>query len=188
MNKPLYVFGGTFDPLTLAHEGIMKSLKSHDFVVLISDIDKTPFLPFNARKNLVQNFLDKNNLNPAVIAQDCRTYEFVHKTFADRISDVVLVVGADEWDNILQNKWEHSDKLLNEFKFKVMDRSLNGPSSSKARELLKEKNSQFKNDLNKVISKDVYDLIARKYLKYFTEESNDNRKYETTQQKIGSAW
>jgi cytidyltransferase-like protein len=138
-----YVFyGGAFDPLTIAHERIIRELYG-DFgerlIIGVTNHDyKRSWKPVEWRMGCVRDFCESLYFNCfdeiEIVEQTCRTFEFL-RTLRHKVG--TIVVGMDEWKDLLDGKWKYADKLLEEYRFLVIPRT-NGVSSTKVREMIAE--------------------------------------------------
>lgn len=148
-------YGGAFDPLTLAHERIIRSL--HDgfrgtLIVAVTNHDyKQSWKPIEWRMEAVTEYCESlcffNEIK--VVEQDCRTCAFLEKS---NLNVGTIVVGMDEWKDLNDGKWQRSDELLAKYNFLVVPRA-NGISSTAVRNLVNEKASD--EEILKYVSVDV---------------------------------
>ena len=126
----IYYFGFAADPITKAHISIIKSVIKHlsvddKFYVAITDNDEKNFnTSFEDRQLVVRQTLksvfDKNC--PEVIRQNTRTYPFLKETFAGNDDNITVIIGEDEWNDLLDGKWNASNYMLKTYKFIVARR------------------------------------------------------------------
>lgn len=126
----IIVYGGTFNPPTLAHEKIANILiekyKPEKFIFLpVGDYYtwKDDFVNFSHRKNMLELVFNekKYTISPLENSTEFKgsywALKEISKTYND---DVYFVIGAD---NVKQlDEWKNYRKLLNEFKFIVISR------------------------------------------------------------------
>lgn len=129
----IYIYGGAFDPVTKAHLEIVKMLNKHladndrIIVSVTNNNEKNYTLPYEARVELLRYTLRQiiklDQPLPEIVEQRSRMYVFLKTTFkkAD-IDNITIIVGEDEWKDLVEGKWAHSEELLKEFKFKVINR------------------------------------------------------------------
>lgn len=141
-----YVFGSWFDPITRAHEVIIKNvhkrLRKGDFLtILIADTDeKNSKTPYVAREAMVNATLAAKHITCNVVRQTGRMYDFLQTNF--RNNPVTIVIGQDELNALYDGKWVNSTKLLTNYKFLVYKR--NGVSATTNTDALKyEANVEF---------------------------------------------
>lgn len=126
----IYIYGGSFDPITEAHFNIIKSirkqLKKNDrFIVTIANTDEKNYkADIQDRFEMVHNLLNtKFTQNvPELMIQDLRTYAFISEQFHGQENEITLCVGEDEWKTLLAGKWINYDLILKHFKFLVVCR------------------------------------------------------------------
>lgn len=157
-----YFYGGAFNPMTLSHLNIIKNILSemnNDDLLLIGITDhnykKIEYSYELREKILTKNLLTYCNFPEKrikLIKQDKRTWEFLNSLWYKKYT---LVIGQDEYEDLINKKWHYSDEILNTFKLKVIPRT-DGISSTKVRELLKNKNFQI---IKNYISEETYKLL-----------------------------
>ena len=168
----IYFYGGAFNPLTKAHQKIIDDiiskmdLKQDQLIIGITSYqDKTYSYSDSDRHTMVYNYMF-NKYVPMmekhiyirwqVLYQYMRTYNYLHKLFPN--DEICIVVGEDEWNDLNDKKWVHSDELLNEYKFEIIPRT-DAISSTKVRELL-DNNADY-SQLEQYITKEVFDMIKK---------------------------
>lgn len=125
-----YVFGSAFDPMTVAHSSIIVHICEHmeeddKLVILVTDNDEKMYaeLPAN-RVMMVYNWIlhtkykDKIHLD----VQHTRVYDYVNEHQDLIPMDSTFVLGTDEWDALVEGRWEHSDEVMSYFNFLVISR------------------------------------------------------------------
>jgi len=157
-----YFYGLAANPLTLAHQKIVKDLldESSDAKVYLAITDheyKDIEIPFDVRKKTVEeNFKDEIKAGRVVVLkQDERTYRFLSSLWSWMD---YIVIGTDEWDDLKAGKWEFSTELMNTWKFKIFTRKPGAISSTEARKHLQEGASY--EEVSGLISQTTYDLLA----------------------------
>ena len=182
-----YLIGGAFDPITHAHEAIIKAVskkvrKGDELYVIVSNTDEKNYkTPVNERVAMVEVAMKARNLNPTILIQNNRTYEFITSKFGTEDKDITIVVGEDEWNSLLAGKWKFSDRLLKNYKFIVCPRcfhiitdiekrdnctivnlNLKGDiSSSEARNIFYRNPECHYKDVKHIISKPVFEYIRK---------------------------
>jgi len=163
----IYFYGGAFNPMTISHleiiKSILKDLKEDEKLVIgITEHDyKTYDLDFELRKMIVMNNLMAIDADYAlgktiqILKQNQRTWKFFHTL---PYQDITMVVGEDEWNDLKEGKWHYSKEILNTYKIKVIPR-VDNISATKVRELIKNKAS--KEELLKYITKETYSLLFK---------------------------
>ncbi len=126
----IYIYGGSFDPITEAHLSIIKSiqkiLKADDrLVITVANTDEKAYKAdvtdrFEMVRNLLNAKFTKNC--PELMIQDKRTYAFLCEQFYGQEKSITLCVGEDEWKSLCDAKWVNWDLLLKRFKFLVFRR------------------------------------------------------------------
>ena len=127
-----YIFGSWFDPVTKAHESILKKLQKDImdksdklFVCVTSNDEKQDRTPIEVRYEMVDTMLKAKKINAALLIQTQRMYDFLHQDFFRGIKpeEITIVIGEDEFVDLLHGKWKYSNKLLANYKFIVFKRS-----------------------------------------------------------------
>lgn len=178
-----YFIGGAFDPVTRAHETLFKLVskkcKQNDVLhICITDNDeKNYYEDAGRRASMVCAALNAHNIIYKLHYQDERLYNFLQNFAIDK-NDITIVLGSDEWNALVQNKWQCSKQLLSTYKFLVLYREnisiayhatanvttlaykkSSDISSTAVREiLLKNPNCSYK-DVSTYISKAVFNVI-----------------------------
>ena len=127
----IYYFGFAADPITKAHIGIIKSVIKHlsandKFYVAVTDNDEKNFnTSFEDRQHVVQQTLESvfGKNSPEVIRQNTRTYPFLKEIFLGKDNEVVVILGEDEWNDLLDGKWNASNFMLKTYSFMVARRN-----------------------------------------------------------------
>lgn len=124
-----YIFGSWFDPFTHAHEAIIKSIKKKmrygdKLHILVTDNDeKTNRTPVEARVEMVKTALESKCINYDIDIQKIRMYEYISWKFNKIPADqITIVIGEDEWIDLVDGKWKFSKQLLDNYKFIVATR------------------------------------------------------------------
>lgn len=137
-----YVYGGAFDPVTVAHETIIYHLldnaASGDSLLFAVTDDGEKQYSVNAtiRREMLQKAVDKyfclhstrfeqDGITAMVVIQNERTCRFLETN--DLLNkDTTLVLGMDEWVDLYNSyKWQDADRLKASLKFMVFDRWAN---------------------------------------------------------------
>lgn len=183
-----YLIGGAFDPITHAHEAIIKAVskkvrKGDELYVLVSNTDEKNYkTPVDERVAMVKVAMTARKLNPMILIQNNRTYEFISHKFGTKDKDITIVIGEDEWYSLVNGKWKFGNQLLNNYKFLVIPRDDNdsalkskygyactylmgikteGISSSEAREIFYRNPECHYKDVKALISKPVFEYIRK---------------------------
>lgn len=183
-----YIFGSWFDPFTHAHEaiikGVKKKMRGDDLLhILVTDNDeKTGRTPVKYRIEMVNAAMANKNINYTVDIQKIRTYEYINWKLSNiDPKDITIVIGEDEWQALLDQKWKFSDRLLKNYKFIVcirypglptgiekregcslLDLGLKGDiSSSTVREIFRHNPETHYKSVQPYISKVIFNVIKR---------------------------
>jgi nicotinate-nucleotide adenylyltransferase len=169
----IYFYGGAFNPLTITHQRIIDELV--DELNLNSCFDKNDILHIGVtyhdykeyefdkdiRLKMVKSYMDSKYLDKfgwQVCFQDCRTWEYLHKVYSENAQKLItIIMGEDEYADLKAGKWHYSEDILNTYQIKVIPRN-DGISSTKVRQLLKEKNFE---EAKKYIDKNTYIILKK---------------------------
>lgn len=120
----IYYYGGTFDPITKAHEAIIRRIKkemreSDKLIIgIVQNDEKNYNVSVNDRLNMVKKSLDAHE----IVIQDKRTYEYLDAHY--RGEKITICMGDDEWYALCSGKWVNWDLLLKCYEFFVFDRKV----------------------------------------------------------------
>ena len=120
----IYYYGGTFDPITKAHEAIIRRIKkemreSDKLIIgIVQNDEKNYNVSVNDRLNMVKKSLDAHE----IVIQDKRTYEYLDAHY--RGEKITICMGDDEWYALCSGKWVNWDLLLKSYEFFVFDRKV----------------------------------------------------------------
>ena len=131
-----YIYGAAFDPLTTAHVCIIKELvrrlgQNDELLILVTNNDEKQYAePAKHRWDIVSNWLsnsestrDKYLRNVQIKEQNSRMYSFLCSCgYAESAEPVTIVVGTDEWHDLIDGKWEHAADLLSNYRFLIVSR------------------------------------------------------------------
>ena len=118
----IYYYGGTFDPITKAHETIIRTLKkkmndSDKLIIgIVQNDEKNYNVSVNDRLNMVKKSLDAHE----IVIQDKRTYAYLDAHY--RGEKITICMGEDEWYALCSGKWVNWDLLLKRYEFLVFNR------------------------------------------------------------------
>lgn len=118
----IYYYGGTFDPITKAHEAIIRTLKkkmndSDKLIIgIVQNDEKNYNVSVNGRLNMVKKSLDAHE----IVIQDKRTYAYLDAHY--RGEKITICMGEDEWYALCSGKWVNWDLLLKRYEFLVFNR------------------------------------------------------------------
>ena len=121
----IYYYGGTFDPITKAHEAIVRRIKkemreSDKLIIgIVQNDEKNYNVSVNDRLNMVKKSLDANE----IVIQDKRTYAYLDAHY--RGEKITICMGDDEWYSLCSGKWVNWDLLLKQYEFMVFYREDN---------------------------------------------------------------
>lgn len=128
----IYYYGGTFDPITKAHEAIIRRIKKEMrdsdrlIIGIVQNDEKKYNVSVNDRLNMVKKSLDAHE----IVIQDKRTYAYLDAHY--RGEKITICMGEDEWHALCSGKWVNWDLLLKRYEFLVFYRE--------------DKNDEIKND------------------------------------------
>lgn len=118
----IYYYGGTFDPITKAHEAIIRKIKkemrdSDKLIIgIVQNDEKNYNVSVNDRMTMVKKSLDAHE----IVIQDKRTYAFLDAHY--RGEKITICMGEDEWHSLCAGKWVNWDLLLKHYEFLVFYR------------------------------------------------------------------
>lgn len=118
----IYYYGGTFDPITKAHEAIIRKIKkemrdSDKLIIgIVQNDEKNYNVSVNDRMTMVKKSLDAHE----IVIQDKRTYAFLDAHY--RGEKITICMGEDEWHALCAGKWVNWDLLLKHYEFLVFYR------------------------------------------------------------------
>lgn len=208
----IYFYGGAFDPITLAHEEIIKKLiklckKDDKVVVAITNTDEKNYIEsFEHRFDNVKNCLKKKCWtrfeNIELVEQKNRTYNFLFENYKNE--DVTIVLGEDEKATLLEGKWVNSSKIIAKYKILTFTRfshdpnmidlsKFSGVSSSVIRDILLRNPFCTHKDVKDYISHPVYEFIKNNKMykqnsfEYEKEQEEFIKKYQIDKEKFGWA-
>ena len=121
----IYYYGGTFDPITKAHEAIIRKIKkemreSDKLIIgIVQNDEKNYNVSVNDRLNMVKKSLDAHE----IVIQDKRAYAYLDTHY--RGEKITICMGEDEWHAICSGKWVNWDLLLKHYEFMVFNREDN---------------------------------------------------------------
>ena len=121
----IYYYGGTFDPITKAHEAIIRKIKkemreSDKLIIgIVQNDEKNYNVSVNDRLNMVKKSLDAHE----IVIQDKRTYAYLDAHY--RGEKITICMGDDEWYSLCSGKWVNWDLLLKHYEFMVFYREDN---------------------------------------------------------------
>lgn len=191
-----YIFGSWFDPFTKAHEAILKSLqknvitqKDKLIVCVTANDEKQDRTPVEERYALVEKDLKAKKIAHTLVVQPNRMYDFLHSKLFDNVpySDITVVIGQDELDDLMAGKWKYSETLMknyhfivfrrekegithyslkydSNFKFMYIDDEFVDISSSEVREIFRRNPECHYKDVQKHISRPVFEYIKEHQL------------------------
>lgn len=118
----IYYYGGTFDPITKAHEAIIRKIKkemrdSDKLIIgIVQNDEKNYNVSVNDRMTMVKKSLDAHE----IVIQDKRTYAYLDAHY--RGEKITICMGEDEWNSLCLGKWVNWDLLLKHYEFLVFYR------------------------------------------------------------------
>lgn len=191
-----YIFGSWFDPFTKAHKAILKTLqkkvltKNDNLVICVTVNDeKQNRTPVEERYALVEKDLNAKKIPHTLVVQPNRMYDFLHGEFFYNVNsfDITIVIGEDEFDDLMAGKWKYSQSLLKNYRFIVfkrasdaithyhekftdsvmfmdIDTEFEDVSSSEVREIFRRNPECHYKDVQKHISRPVFEYIKEHQL------------------------
>ena len=136
MENRTYVYGGAFDPITVAHEAIIFNLlecaaPGDSFLFAVTDNDEKKYsCDIAERKAMLQMVVNKylaslrmeGKIDTNVVVQRVRTCDFLEDCGLLNKS-TTLVLGMDEWADLATSyRWKDADRLKENLEFQVYDR------------------------------------------------------------------
>lgn len=191
-----YIFGSWFDPVTKAHEAILKKLQkdimhSNDklFICITENDEKLNHTPVEARCKMMNELIESKKIDATLLVQTQRMYDFLQQDcFANfKKEDVTIVIGQDEFEALSANKWKYSAVLKKNYKFVVffrtadknctqtncmnakfysIDEALNTVSSSAVRKIFYKNPVCHYKDVQNYISRPIFKCIKTNKLYY----------------------
>ena len=134
-----YFYGLAANPLTKAHERIVRSIleesNAYKMIIGVTDHDYKKFaFPFQIRMEMAEavfkDLVDAGRVQ--LVRQDRRTWRFLTESLPQVDG---IIVGEDEWQDLMDGKWSKSQDILETWPVRVMMRT-DGISSTKVRELI----------------------------------------------------
>ena len=121
----IYYYGGSFDPITKAHEAIIRKIKKEmrDSDKLIIGIVQNDEKNYNVSVNDRLNMVKKSLKADEIVIQDKRTYAYLDAHY--RGEKITICMGDDEWYSLCSGKWVNWDLLLKHYEFMVFYREDN---------------------------------------------------------------
>lgn len=129
----IYIFGSWFDPVTKAHEAILKTLqkdvmhKDDKLVVCVTQNDeKRDHAPIEQRMAMVKEMLTAKKITADLLNQNQRMWDFLHQDYFKGIKpeDITIVIGFDEMHSLIKGQWKYSSRILASYNFIVATRSV----------------------------------------------------------------
>ena len=131
MENKIAVYGGAFDPLTVAHEAIIQYLlENYPLVhVYLTDNDEKQYnASFQDRYAMLITRFPKLNIHK----QSARTFDTLETVYGkyasgleNRKPDIDLILGMDELNSLLAGEWTDSDKITSKYDIRVFNRGGN---------------------------------------------------------------
>lgn len=160
----VYFYGGAFDPLTLAHEAIIRHLCELNITLEIGvtnhEYKSPPMFSAYMREAMVREYIHdlygkSSGLHAScfIYAQRCRTWEYMQGMHPSSSLTDTIVVGMDEMRDLMAGKWHHSQELMDNYAFLVLPRTEQDMSSTQVRQLIKDRASD--EELLKYVSPNV---------------------------------
>lgn len=131
MEKRIAVYGGAFDPLTVAHEAIIEYLLENypEVHVYLTENDEKQYnASFHDRYGMLITRFPKLNIHK----QSVRTFDLLETVYGNYVTGsekkdpgIDLIIGMDELEALLAGKWKDSEKLINKYSIRVFNRGRN---------------------------------------------------------------
>lgn len=158
-------------------------------ICVTANDEKQDRTPVEERYALVEKDLKAKKIAHTLVVQNNRMYDFLHSKLFDNVpySDITVVIGEDEFDALATGKWKYSETLMknyhfivvrrekegithyslkyySNFKFMHIDDEFEDVSSSKVREIFRRNPECHYKDVQKHISRPVFEYIKEHQL------------------------
>ena len=158
-------------------------------ICVTANDEKQDRTPVEERYALVEKDLKAKKIAHTLVVQPNRMYDFLHSKLFDNVpySDITVVIGEDEFDALAMGKWKYSETLMknyhfivfrrekegithyslkyySNFKFMHIDDEFEDVSSSKVREIFRRNPECHYKDVQKHISRPVFEYIKEHQL------------------------
>lgn len=158
-------------------------------ICVTANDEKQDRTPVEERYALVEKDLKAKKIAHTLVVQPNRMYDFLHSKLFDSVpySDITVVIGEDEFDALATGKWKYSETLMknyhfivfrrekegithyslkyySNFKFMHIDDEFEDVSSSKVREIFRRNPECHYKDVQKHISRPVFEYIKEHQL------------------------
>ena len=129
----IYIFGSWFDPVTKAHEAILKKLQKDVmqkddklFVCVTQNDEKRDHAPIEQRMAMVKEMLTAKKITADLLNQNQRMWDFLHQEYFKGIKpeDITIVMGFDEMHSLIKGQWKYSARILASYNFIVATRAV----------------------------------------------------------------
>ncbi len=160
----IIVYGGTFNPPTLAHEQIVKEVINKfnpvEFIILPVGDDytwKKGFASFNDRVKMLKLAFKNSDVFISELENKPNfkgTYDSLNQIRKAKNKDIYFLLGSDNLFYL--DKWINYEKLLNDYKFIVLTRD-----GFDAKELIQKKYKTYQNHFE-IMEVDI-DISATKF-------------------------
>lgn len=193
INERIYfMFGGSFDPVTIAHENIIKTIidefGNNTLVYIVPNGDSYHFdskhlTPFDIRKEMLQEAFFEYSKN-IVISDVEQKEEFIgiYQTLED-LNHPIYIIGSDLLYTL--PRWKNFDELMSKNKFYLIERmgysldELNKDPLNKYKDHFIISNHKFDNisssNFRKNLDKDIVSKEVKKVInKYHLYEKGEN--------------
>lgn len=134
----IYIFGSWFDPVTKAHEAILKTLQKDVmqkddklFVCVTQNDEKRDHTPIEQRMAMVKEMLTAKKITADLLNQNQRMWDFLHQEYFKGIKpeDITIVMGFDEMHSLIKGQWKYSARILASYNFIVATRAVGDEAS-----------------------------------------------------------
>lgn len=158
-------------------------------ICVTANDEKQDRTPVEERYALVEKDLKAKKIAHTLVVQNNRMYDFLHSKLFDNVpySDITVVIGEDEFNALATGKWKYSETLMknyhfivfrrekegithyslkyySNFKFMHIDPEFEDVSSSKVREIFRRNPECHYKDVQKHISRPVFEYIKEHQL------------------------
>jgi nicotinate-nucleotide adenylyltransferase len=174
------IFGGSFNPVTLAHEEIISlllNIKGINKLILVPNGNSYPnkkLISFDHRKNMLELVVPKSNdiiISDYESNKDFKGTIDTLKYYSKLYDNVSLAIGADQLENL--KNWISYQEIIDNYHLIIIKRSgykINNIDILKSYQILEYQSdissSSFKNNIanNGILNDKVFEYIRREHL------------------------
>ena len=158
------VYGGSFNPPTIAHEFIINYFKQKNYNLLVVPVgdqyNKAGLISVENRSDMLELIHDKVLRKPKYVCSS-GTYELLEKLMEEGYKDLWYVIGAD---NLIElDTWKNYKDLISKYNFIVFKRE-----GYDAEKIINEKYPEYKNHF------EIIDLDIKVSATEFRKTKNKN--------------